>query len=237
MLADWNAECAADDPVLVVPWSAPDPSSPDQPSPNQPSPNQFGPDQPSPDHPLPTHPGSHFVDLRDQPYELESLPEAERFPALRNALRSLNSARSPVFTAKCDSWPVTDPDHLARLHAELGVGPEFGMDLDPDLARAAHSSYIDLLWRDRSLFASRHQHEHLADRLTRRAQPLDLPFALLECTIRPALLDFTSPQEGFALTLYVHAFGTDPEHAEANWSRALDEVTLLLRSRDLVPTT
>ena len=206
MLADWSAECAADDPTLVVPWSDPD------------------------------HPQIRFVDLREDPYELDALPEAERFPSLRNALRSLNSARSPVFTAKCDAWPVADPDDLARLHAELGVGPEFGEAMDLDLAAAAHSSYIDLLWRDRSLFASRHQHEHLADRLTRRAAPLPLPFALLECTIRPALLDLTTPQEGFALTLYVHALGTDPEHAEQNWSRALDEVTLLLRSRDLVPT-
>lgn len=207
MLADWSAECSPEDPVLVVPWS--DPSDPH----------------------------CRFVDLREEPYELDSLPEAERFPALRNALRSLNAPRSPVFTAKCDSWPVTDPDDLARLHAELGVCPEFDQALDPGLAAAAHSSYIDLLWRDRSLFASRHQHEHLADRLTRRAAPLPLPFALLECTIRPALLDLTTPQEGFALTFYVHALGADPEHAEANWSRALDEVTLLLRSRDLVPNT
>ena len=208
MLADWSAECSPDDPVLVVPWS-----NPDQPDPN--------------------HPGSHFVDLREHPYDLETLPEAERYPSLRNALRALNAPRSPVFTAKCDSWPVTDPDDLLRLQAELGVETE----LDPGLAAAAHSSYIDLLWRDRPLFASRHQHEHLADRLTRRAAPLDLPFALLESTIRPALLDLTTPQEGFALTLYVHALGTDPDHAEQNWSRALDEVTLLLRSRDLVPTT
>ena len=169
MLADWSAECAADDPTLVVPWSDP------------------------------ADPQCRFVDLRadvaneEDLYELESLPEAERFPSLRNALRSLNSARSPVFTAKCDAWPVTDPDDLARLHAELGVGTE----LDPDLAKSAHSSYIDLLWRDRSLFASRHQHEHLADRFTRRAAPLDLPLAILECVIRPALLDLTTPQEGF----------------------------------------
>ncbi len=203
MLADWSAECSPDDPTLVVPWSDPDCAE------------------------------RHFIDLRENPYELDSLPEAERFPSLRDALRSLNSARSPVFTAKCDSWPVTDADGFARLHAEFGVGDE----LDPDLAVAAHSSYIDLLWRDRSLFASRHQHEHLADRLTRRAVPLDLPFALLESVIRPALLDLTTPQEGFALSLYVHALGTDAGHAEANWSRALDEITLLLRSRDLVPTT
>ena len=203
MLADWSAECSQDDPVLVVPWADPD------------------------------RPERHFVDLREEPYELDTLPEAEQYPALRNALRSLNSPRSPVFTAKCDAWPVRETAELERLQVEFGAEVE----LDPGLLAAAFSSYIDLLWRDRSLFASRHQHEHLADRLTRRAAALDQPQALLEVVLRPALLDLTAPQEGFALTMYVHATGSDPEHAEANWAAALDAATLLLRSRDLVPGT
>ncbi len=202
MLADWSAECSSDDPVLVVPWSDPE------------------------------HPERRFVDLREDPYELESLPEAEQYLPLRNALRSLNAPRSPVFTAKCDAWPVEDPAELQRLQAEFGAG----LDADPGLLAAAFSSYIDLLWRDRSLFASRHQHEHLADRLTRRASALDEPQSLLEVVIRPALQDLTTPQEGFALTMYVHAAGSDVAHAERNWAGALGAVTLLLRSRDLVPS-
>ena len=199
MLADWSAECSAEDPVLVLPWS--DPNSPDR----------------------------RFVDLREDPYELESIPEAEQHPPLRNALRSLNAPRSPVYTAKCDLWSSSDAETLDPLALELA--------LDPGLAASAFSCYIDLLWRDRSLFASFHQHQHLAERLTRRAVALDLPFAMLDCIIRPALLDLTTPQEGFALSLYVKAAGSDPAHAETNWGTALDAVVLLFRSKDLVPNS
>jgi hypothetical protein len=199
MLADWSAECSADDPVLVLPWS--DPACPDR----------------------------RFIDLREDPYEIESIPEAEAHPPLRNALRSLNAPRSPVYTAKCDVWTSTDPDTLANLALELA--------LDPGLAAASFSSYIDLLWRDRSLFASFHQHQHIVERLTRRAAPLDQSFATLDCIIRPAILDLTGPQEGFALSLYVKAVGSDASHAEANWATALDAVVLLFRSKDLVPNT
>ena len=78
MLSEWSAECSADDPVLVVPWS--DPSDP------------FG--------------DRRFIDLRENPYDLDHLPEAEHYPPLMHALRALNAARSSVFTAKCDAWPL-----------------------------------------------------------------------------------------------------------------------------------
>ena len=199
MLADWSAECSVDDPILVVPWSDPHDA------------------------------GCHFVDLREDPYELESIPEAESYPALRNALRSLNAARSPVYTAKCDVWRSTEAEALAAMELELA--------LDPGLAVAACSSYIDVLWRERSLFASFHQHQHLAERLARRAASLDQEFAMFECIIRPAVLDLTGPQEGFALSLYVKATGSDERHAEANWAAGLDAMVLLFRSKDLVPNT
>lgn len=199
MLADWTAECSAEDPVLVLPW--------------------FDPDDPE----------RRFVDLREDPYEIESIPEAETYPALRNALRSLNASRSPVYTAKCDVWRSMEAEVLEAMAMELA--------LDPGLAAAGFSSYIDVLWRDRSLFASFHQHQHLAERLARRAAPLDQPFAMFECVIRPAVLDLTGPAEGFALSLYVKAAGSDAAHAEANWAAALDAMVLLFRSRDLVPNT
>lgn len=68
MLFDWSAECAADDPVLVVPWSS-DPSD---------------------------SPGiAPFIDLRQDPYAAEEIPEAEAHPPLLQALRALNAPRSP----------------------------------------------------------------------------------------------------------------------------------------------
>ncbi len=198
MHADWSAECTHDDPVLVVPWTL-DPEDPGSAS------------------------ASPFVDLRENPYDLDHIPEAEQHPALLHALRALNAQRSPVFSAKCDVWPLEQEERdTLRLH----------LDLTPEESTHGFASYLDLLWRDRALFASAHQQETRLERLTRLAASIDARYAALECILRPAILDFTGPQEGFAFTLYLKALGTDPSHAHENWSRALEAVTALLRSRD-----
>jgi hypothetical protein len=196
MLSEWSAECSADDPVLVVPWSDPaDPSG-----------------------------NRRFIDLRENPYDLDHLPEAEHYPALMHALRALNAARSPVFTAKCDAWPL-EGEELNALRLNL--------DVLVDETAAGFGSYIDILWRERSLFTSFHQQEQMLHRLTRHAALLDQPTAMLDCVLRPALVDLTGPQEGFAVSLYVKALGHDPHSAEENWATALDAVVALLRSKDL----
>jgi hypothetical protein len=196
MLSEWSAECSSDDPVLVVPWSDPSDPSGDR----------------------------RFVDLRENPYDLDHLPEAELYPPLMNALRALNAARSSVFTAKCDAWPL-DHEELERLRTELDVIAEDGPH--------GFGSYIDLLWRERSIFASYHQQEQMLHRLTRHAATLEYPYAMLDCVVRPAMVDLTGPQEGFAVSLYVKALGHDPQSSEENWASALDAVVGLLRSKDL----
>lgn len=192
MLSEWTIECGHDDPVLVVPWSDPE------------------------------DPSRHFIDLRQNPYDLDWLEEATQHPALLHALRALNAPRSPVFTAKCDVWPASN-EELEALRLEL--------DLIPEDSPAGIASYIDLLWRERSIFTSFHQHEQLLHRITRLASPLQHPYAKLECTLRPALIDFSAPQEGFAITLYLKALGHDAQAAEQRWGIALAEVSALLRSR------
>ncbi len=199
MLFEWSAECAADDPVLVIPWSDP------------------------------ANPASHFVDLREDAYAVDEISEAERYPPILQALRALNAPRSPVFTAKCDAWTIDPPDELEALRGEL--------DLAPEDARTGVASYIDLLWRDRTIFASFHQHEHLVHRIARRIAPADHTFATVECVIRPALLDLAGAQQGYALTLYVKALGREEEDARAHWGSALDSTVAIFRSKDLTPTT
>src|ERR1035441_10528735 len=87
MLAEWSAECSAEDPVLVVPWKDPDGKA-------------------------------AFVDLQSNPYDFDAIAEAERYPPLMQALRALNATRSPVFTAKCDAWPLAD-EELEHLQLNL----------------------------------------------------------------------------------------------------------------------
>jgi hypothetical protein len=196
MLSEWSVECSADDPVLVVPWS----------DPSDPSGNR------------------QFIDLREHPYDLDHLAEAEQYPPLMHALRALNAARSPVFTAKCDAWAL-DTEELGALRLNL--------DILDDETPAGFGSYIDILWRERSIFASFHQQEQALHRLTRHAAMLDHPYAMLDCVIRPALVDLTGAQEGFAVSLYVKALGHDSQTAESNWTAALDAVVSLLRSKEL----
>jgi hypothetical protein len=163
-----------------------------------------------------------FVDLRANPYAFDAIPEAEQYPPLMQALRALNAKRSPVFTAKCDAWPL---DAEERNHLQVNL------DIAPAQAPAGFAGYIDLVWRERSLFTSFPRHEQLLRRLTRRAAPLDRPAAALDCVLRPALVDLDDPREGYALSLYVKALGADRQTAFEEWGAALDAVVALVRGR------
>jgi hypothetical protein len=176
---------------------------------------------------------SAFVDLRANPYDFDAIAEAEQHPPLMQALRALNAARSPVFTAKCDAWPL-DRDEIARLQANLDPTTPTDAAL-ADSARPAHgfASYIDLLWRDRSIFASFPKHERILRRLIRLAAALDHPTAALECVIRPAIIDLDGAREGFAVSLYIKALAPDPHSAEREWAAALTSIVALLRGKEL----
>ena len=194
MLAEWSAECAAEDPVLVVPWKDPDGKM-------------------------------AFVDLRANPRDFEAVAEAEQHPPLMQALRALNATRSPVFTAKCDAWPL-DSEELEQLQLNL--------DVPATAAPAGFASYIDAVWRERSLFSSFHRQQQMLHRLTRLAAPLERPWAALDCVLRPALLDLEGPREGYAVSLYVRALGPSPQAAWKEWAAALAAVVALVRGKGFV---
>ncbi|GAC1420985.1 MAG: hypothetical protein NVSMB62_15510 [Acidobacteriaceae bacterium] len=166
---------------------------------------------------------AHFIDLRSDPYDLHLIAEAEQHPPLMQALRALNAGRSPVYTAKCDAWPL-DSEELENLRLNL--------DVDPQLAESGFASYIDILWRDRAVAASRPRQEQILDRLVRLAGAIDAPLALFECVLRPAVVDLAETFEGFAITLYTKAAGSDADHALAEWGNALSETVKVLRGRD-----
>jgi hypothetical protein len=198
MLAEWSAECTAEDTVLVVPWKDPEGKA-------------------------------AFVDLRTNPYDFDAIPEAEQYPPLMQALRALNATRSPVFTAKCDAWPLAH-DELEHLQLNLDANPT---DVHDGLS-FGFASYIDLVACERSLFTSFPRHEQLLRRLARLATPLDHPHAALDCVLRPAFLDLETPQQGFAFSMYVKALGADPRAVLGEWAAALDAIVALVRSKDLI---
>ncbi|RXH54281.1 hypothetical protein GRAN_4577 [Granulicella sibirica] len=167
------------------------------------------------------------MDLRQNPYDFDHLPEAEQYPALMQALRALNAPRSPVFSAKSDVWAL-EAEELEHLQLNLDLPA-----LDAVETRAGFGSYIDLLWRERTIFASFHQQGQQLHRLTRLAAPLDHPYAALDCIVRPAFVDLSGPQEGFSVSIYVRALGPDLDTATEHWAAALEAIVSLLRSRDL----
>lgn len=169
----------------------------------------------------------HWVDLREDPYAVNEIAEAEDYPALLAALRSLNGARSPVFTAKCDVWSM-DEEELGAIRDELL--------LDNEVAAAGLSTYIDLLWRDRAVFASPHRVEQLLYRLERVISELPHSLASAELVMRPAVVELDGTVgEGFAVTLYVRGVGVDRAEAVLRWDEALRAITTILRSKEFMP--
>ena len=175
---------------------------------------------------------AHFVNLRAEPFDLAEIPEAEAYPALRRALRSLNGQRSGFLTSKCDAWalsPEEGGEKLETLRLEL--------DLADEEAGFGFASYIDVLWRERAVFASAHVASDRLDRLVRRAARLGHAETALEAVLRPAVVDLNTPLEGFGATVYVTALAADPETSIRRWEAALEAVVHLLREREqAIPT-
>lgn len=170
---------------------------------------------------------ARFVNLRAEPYDLAEIAEADSYPAIRRALRSLNATRSAFLTSKCDAWTLSPEDGGEKLEAL-----RLELDLTDDEASFGFSSYLDLLWRERILFASAHLASDRLDRLTRRAARLPFAEAAFEAILRPAVVDLRSTQEGFGATLYVTAVASDPETAMRRWETALEAIVHLLRERE-----
>lgn len=170
---------------------------------------------------------ARFIDLRAEPFDLADIPEAESYPALRRALRSLNAPRSPFLSSKCDAWTLSPEDggeKIESLRIEL--------ELPEEETAFGFSSYIDVLWRERAVFASAHQASDRLDRLVRRAARLGFTDAAFEAILRPAMIDLRGTLEGFGATLYVTALAADPETAAHRWEAALDAIVHLLRERE-----
>lgn len=157
-----------------------------------------------------------YVDVKRHPELIAQIEEAERFPELKEFLRALNSVRSMVETAKCDTW------HTEVLNAE------------EDIYNASHkfASYVDVVFSAgignltdselSSLRQSLSAHERFASKLVgllRRAP--DMPLAAEICVRRCYFDESAGIHEGFYCTLYVGGYGNDEDTARQNWGLAL----------------
>jgi hypothetical protein len=160
-----------------------------------------------PDLPVICVPWEGFTDLRQSVAGIHAIQEAVAHPALREALVALNASASPVFTAKCDLWRLSqselDPD-------------EFDSSIENALYGTA--SYIDIVRHDLSAFSSFELHERWVRDSTRDLHSIAVQNSRVEYVLRPALVDKDS---GFGLTLYAAGCGATPEDGYRAWGSAL----------------
>ncbi len=157
----------------------------------------------------------YYIDLRTEPGRLNEIPEAAQYPSIAAALERWNQPESHLFTAKCDVW-----SYPARLFDAFDL---------PGFAEA-HSSYIDLLARDTTVFSSFAACESLLRAWSANAQLTPHTGTRCEWTLRRARVfplsaqaaeSTAPPADGVAGPLYVWGYGSSPEAAASAWSEAL----------------
>jgi hypothetical protein len=142
-----------------------------------------------------------FVDLRQHPERARELPEAAGFPALAAALQALNAPGSPVWTSKCDTWPMVEPDQVDP--GEL--------DAEPASATHATSCYIDLLPRSEQQWSLPALAADWCKELCGRLRPLPLRCCRADLVIRRA---FIAPDlDRLGVTAYLTACGASAAEA------------------------
>ena len=161
-----------------------------------------------------------FYDLRRNPELLLLVSEAGQHRELAEFLASVNSSRSRLQTAKCDTW---FSDDLTEEEAIYGAACKFG-------------SYVDLFFVDPEEQVSFPGHEQLADRLTLLLKRAPEVSAAAEFLIRRCFygrkpgeagdeaVDEHSggaEREGFYVTFYLFGYGDDEADARRSWGIGL----------------
>ncbi len=167
---------------------------------------------------------SGFIDLRLHPERAAKLPEAAVLPALAVALELLNSAPSPVWTSKCDVWPIVD---LA------GIDPD-ELDAPPGFAVHAMGGYLDLLHRDERKWAAPAAAAADCKHLCSLLQGIPLRCCRVDLVVRQAILNRASeaaPSMSLGATAYFTACGPSHNEAAGTFQSALAEFARVLSAQ------
>ena len=183
---------------------------------------ELGPEDPVLDFPW-TDPSGKlaYVDLKRLPELIAQIEEAQTFPELQEFLRTLNSPRCMVETAKCDAWATTELSAEEEVynasHKSASYVDVVFSNIDARLSSLRQSSL-----RQSSLRRSLSAHEQFARKLVellRRAP--ETPSAAEVCVRRCYFGEEGGVREGFYCTLYVSGYGNDGASARQNWAVGL----------------
>jgi hypothetical protein len=164
---------------------------------------------------------SGFVDLRLHPERTSQLPEAAALPALAKALEFLNSATSPLWTSKCDVWPVAD---MAEFDADE-------LDAPPGSAFHAIGGYIDLLPRTELQWELPATAAADCKKLCGLLRAVPLRCCRVDLVVRQAILTsapVAAASMDFGITAYFTACGPSRADATGTFQAALAEFARVL---------
>jgi len=150
-----------------------------------------------------------YFDLKRQPELIAKVEEAREHPELAEFLRSVNSARSVVESAKCDVWETSE------------LSPE------EEIFNASYkfASYVDLIFSDVERRRLLPRHEEFAKTLIELLPRVPEIGAAVEICIRRCFFDEAGEVcEGCYFTLYMSGYGNDVVLARRNWGVATELV-------------
>jgi hypothetical protein len=150
-------------------------------------------------------PSRRYWDLKLFPEKIAALHECGEFPALGVCLAKINTPGSILRTAKCDVWTTADLAEDERMDFNLPF--KIG-------------SYLDVVF-DRAEFRKRlDKHAGFAEKLQNDLSAFRVQ-GQIEIIIRRCLFH---PEDvwGYALTLFIHAYGSTRAEAVTQWSRAIE---------------
>jgi hypothetical protein len=144
-----------------------------------------------------------YFDLKRHPELLAQVKEAKEHPELVEFLRSVNSARSVVESAKCDVWTTTE---LTPEEKIFGALHKF-------------ASYVDLVLSRPDRRQSFPEHERFAKQLAAllRGAP-EMSSSAEVCVRRCFFGQGSETRAGFYFTVYVNGYGNDETAARQNWA-------------------
>ena len=165
----------------------------------------------------PDNPANLYIDVKHRPEAAMELVECRRFPALGQFLLKVNGPAMPFRTAKCDAWATTDLDLEERIAFPLPC--KVGSYVDLLIDRADMNSHVEPYQKLGALLAQR-----LKD---------SKAFAQIEIFIRRCLFTLED-RSGYYATVFIHAYGANPQEAESEWTGVIESLgeTLDVISRE-----
>ncbi len=152
----------------------------------------------------PDNPSNAFIDVKRRPEAVMDLSECRRFPALGAFLTRVNAAAVPFRTAKCDAWATDELDLEERI--AHGLPHKIG-------------SYVDLIIDRADLNSHAEPYQKLGALLANRLKD-SAAHAQIEIFVRRCIFTLED-RSGYYATIFVHAYGANPQEAEREWDEVM----------------